>query len=577
MGGRWMIPEMLSDYHLPALSYTWQDKRFILGEAESLLGKEYPSLPCSSYMAFTQNGDRIVFEEPYFRRRNMLCTFILAEALEGKGRFLPSVLDGLWFLLEESTWCLPAHNVYKRDDPALPFADIHRPVIDLFAAESGSLLACCLSLLKGRLPETVAARMEESIRERIVQPYLHEDFWWMARGGDPRPCNWSPWCTQNVLLAFFLTKTSQNERHEAFSIANSTLSVYAASFPDDGCCSEGAEYYRRSALSLFFALSLMDQVSSHAYAWVWKDAKLKKMTQYIQTMHVDGRYYVNWGDCSACPGLSGVREYLFGKAVGSPSLMAFAKSQLCIASPAERLLQAESDLFIRYVVLTASEEAMAYAGTEEHQPWVDYPSLGVIVVRSGGLVSSVKADANGGSHQHNDGGSLTVFKEGKPLLIDVGVETYTQKTFSSGRYAIWTMRSPWHNVANPKGLEQLPDGGKPSVKRDGWIVTLDLSCLYPPQEGFSYIRTVDFSHGLLVHDHMEGREEGVLTLMSVEKPVCDGMNITFGSVAQIVAQGGGHVEVEELPVTDARLKRAWQGPIYRTLLDFKKDLIWMLK
>ena len=66
-----MIPEMLSDYHLPALSYTWQDKRFILGEAESLLGKEYPSLPCSSYMAFTQNGDRIVFEEPYFRRRNM--------------------------------------------------------------------------------------------------------------------------------------------------------------------------------------------------------------------------------------------------------------------------------------------------------------------------------------------------------------------------------------------------------------------------------------------------------------------------------------------------------------------------
>ncbi|WP_092282222.1 hypothetical protein [Caldicoprobacter faecalis] len=40
------------------------------------------------------------------------------------------------------------------------------------------------------------------------------------------------------------------------------------------------------------------------------------------------------------------------------------------------------------------------------------------------------------------------------LFIDVGVETYTAKTFSSSRYEIWTMQSQYHNLPTVNGVCQ---------------------------------------------------------------------------------------------------------------------------
>ena len=41
-------------------------------------------------------------------------------------------------------------------------------------------------------------------------------------------------------------------------------------------------------------------------------------------------------------------------------------------------------------------------------------------------------------------------------MIDVGVETYTAKTFSAQRYEIWTMQSGFHNLPIINGVEQAP-------------------------------------------------------------------------------------------------------------------------
>ena len=40
------------------------------------------------------------------------------------------------------------------------------------------------------------------------------------------------------------------------------------------------------------------------------------------------------------------------------------------------------------------------------------------------------------------------------MLIDVGVETYTAKTFSGSRYDIWTMQSAFHNLPTMNGVMQ---------------------------------------------------------------------------------------------------------------------------
>ena len=59
---------------------------------------------------------------------------------------------------------------------------------------------------------------------------------------------------------------------------------------------------------------------------------------------------------------------------------------------------------------------------------------------------AVKAGDNNDNHNHNDTGSLTLYKNGQPALADIGVESYTGKTFSAQRYEIWTMQSGYHNL-----------------------------------------------------------------------------------------------------------------------------------
>ncbi len=80
-----------------------------------------------------------------------------------------------------------------------------------------------------------------------------------------------------------------------------------------------------------------------------------------------------------------------------------------------------------------------------------------------GWYLAAKGRYNAESHNHNDVGSFIVAVGGQPLLIDVGVETYTKNTFSAARYDIWTMQSEYHNLPVVDGqgqaaVQQCRDG-----------------------------------------------------------------------------------------------------------------------
>ena len=81
-------------------------------------------------------------------------------------RFLDEIADTVWAICEESAWQLPAHNSYVRDTPQLPLPDTTRPIVDLFAAETGALLALTRYLLPDELDTAapgITARMEREL------------------------------------------------------------------------------------------------------------------------------------------------------------------------------------------------------------------------------------------------------------------------------------------------------------------------------------------------------------------------------------------------------------------------------
>ena len=64
----------------------------------------------------------------------MLQRLMLAECLEGKGRFVDDIANGVWLICEETFWGAPAHLAAQKAGVGLP--DVSEPIIELFSAET---------------------------------------------------------------------------------------------------------------------------------------------------------------------------------------------------------------------------------------------------------------------------------------------------------------------------------------------------------------------------------------------------------------------------------------------------------
>ena len=181
------------------------------------------------------------------------------------------------------------------------------------------------------------------------------------------------------------------------------------------------------------------------------------------------------------------------------------------------------NLWYRLTTAFAEQELMEYAAVPQHRSAVWYPSVGIYAARQGSWVLGAKFGSNGDSHNHNDTGSITVYKDGRPFLIDIGVESYTKKTFSPQRYEIWTMQSAWHNLPTFDGVQQLPGAeyAAREVCTEENSITGELAGAYPPIPGLTtYRRSVSVSEqGITLRDETDYPGTVDLTLLTEQQPV----------------------------------------------------------
>ncbi len=550
-------------------------KARLIAEGETACRSPWPLLSANAYRAFSETGDRVTYENPYFERRRRLNALALAELAEGEGRFTGALVDGLYLVLEESGWQLPAHNAYERGGRRLPLPDPERPVVDLFAAETGAQLAVIRSVLGEVLNSVspmIVERIDREIDTRITLPYLERHFWWMGNGDEPMN-NWTAWCTQNVLISTFARPGSQQERHAVIRKAAGSLDAFLKDYGDDGACEEGAFYYRHAALCLFGALQVMEAVAPDAFGHIWRQPKIRNMAEFIVNTHVDGANYINFADASAKLDPCGAREFLFGQKTGSEALCALAAND-ALSDPAPELPD-EINLYYRLLALAAAPGISAFGKRAVEKEDIFYPSCGLFIARDAQFTVAAKAGDNDDGHNHNDVGSVIVYKNGKPVLIDVGVETYTAKTFSPERYDIWTMQSAYHNLPAFGGIQQEA-GARFAASRTvadlgarTSTISMDIAGAYPAAAGLaSYRRTIRLRKGqaIEIEDDFKGERDAVLSLMTQEKPVPESDGVRLGDLAFLELSGNGRLRIEEIPVDDARLRRAWPDRIFRVLV-----------
>ena len=542
----------------------------------------WPTLNASTYLDFTRNGNRARYETPYMQRRRMLNAFALATLLLQQDQYFDSIIDGIMLLCEETGWQLPAHNTYVRDTPCQALPDPDRPVIDLFAAETGAQLALLFYLFGDRFDRAsplISARIKSELQKRIIEPYLSEHFWWMGNGDEPM-CNWTPWCTQNILLVAFLTPQTEATRKAIITKAAYSLDCFLKDYGQDGACEEGILYYRHAGLCLFNALNILAQVAPEAFTPLWQEEKIRNIAEFAAHMHVTEDCYFNFADSAAKAGFCGAREYLFGKATGSAFLADFALANW--QEDPNPDLPDEINLFYRLQTAFTLANTPTEKSIKPQIPDHFYESIGLLTARDDQFSLAVKAGDNGDSHNHNDVGSFTLYKNDKPFLIDIGVETYTAKTFSARRYEIWTMQSGYHNLPSFEGIDQQ-DGEsfgasdtKVSLGEDITSMSMEIASAYPPQAGVkSYCRTLRFTknHSIEIQDHYEGAKKATLSLLFSTKPTLAADRIILKDLGEILVEGAAAPTLETIPIDDPRLRLSWPTVLYRLLLPLKNGTL----
>lgn len=580
-----------------ALPVEWKSSLICAGEKR--LGWKFSPIPATLFMDFGKSGNRVRLEDIYFEKRYVLGDLILAECVEGNGRFLDDIINGIFSICEESAWQLPAHNNYIRDTPQELLPDITRPILDLFACETGAILAVAYALLKNALDQVhpfITKNLLDCLKRRILVPYLEEHFWWMGQGDEPM-CNWTVWCTQNILLTVFLLPEDSfpsaplSIRQQVLTKACQSIDYFLKDYGEDGCCEEGAQYYRHAGLCLFNSIEILNGITDQFFSDLYQNSKIVHIAEYILNVHIDTIYYVNYADCSPIAGFAGVREFLFGKRIGNLNMMNFAAKGF--RKNPDKLLAKEINLFYRVQNTFTYSEIMAF-DTSAPVLYQDifYPSVGVFIARDDSNPTfaiepnryflAMKAGDNNDSHNHNDTGSFTIYKNGLPLFIDIGVETYTKQTFSPQRYELWAMQSQYHNLPTINGIQQKA-GAEYRAKDVTYqldektcSICMELASAYPKEAKIaSYIRDAVLMKGekICITDRFQFIKEGehsiFLSFLTYEKPTL--LEIMAGSVKEVLIGALGHltltgitsIQIEEIPITDERLKITWKHEIYR--------------
>lgn len=447
------------------------------------LGKPWTVLPWTVFAENKLNGNRVNYERLCFEKRRQLAALVMAEIMEGNGRFTHDIINGIGSFCQETWWGIPAH--YSK---AIPLTELQE--VDLFNAETACLIVWTRYMLEKQFnafTPDLCKRIDREIERRILIPALTHSYWWKTAG-----MNWNPWICSNWLTCVLICEKDETRKAKAIAQIKASTQAFIDAYPEDGGCDEGPGYWDRAAASMFEVMRLLDYGADNP--------KVRKMAAYAYKMYIGNDYCANFADAHENKAVQQINiVYPFGLWLGDKTMREFGAylgyQKHVLENPAALYDKSGNfpTLGRELFFLRNIRDFMAETPCEPLLKNVWLPDLQIMTARRGHLFVAVKGGHNGESHNHNDVGSFVVYDNNEPLFIDPGVGEYTAKTFGKNRYDIWTMQSQYHNLPQINGVDQKDGkqyGAKVISHKDG-LLTLDIASAYPQEAAVkSWKRTI---------------------------------------------------------------------------------------
>ncbi len=517
--------------------------------ADEAMATDMPALTAERYMDHFRNGNRSQYEAPYFARRCRLTALVLAECFFNEGRYIDGIIEHLWAIISEYTWCLPAHT-YDYSDP---FPDTTSENIDLFAAETGAYIAVTMQLVEERIaaisPKMVNRVRLELVRRCVVgtEDRIATEYHWVNGYA-----NWTPWvCANLVWTANWALKDDPARFSKVVWMLEPCIERYRGFYPADGSCTEGVAYWCVSPLMYFIYLDALNMASDNEYVHHYSDGLFKKMCEFICYAWYCKNYFSSFADYSI-PGFNpGVMQAMAERAdseMGKTMAECYLQENGFPKLNGMNIQYKLYDIFMRHGEAKSREDFFKL-----------YEDSQVLFCLNKGNFIVMKGGSNDECHNHNDVGQFILGTDGEMCVLDLGKEVYSRKSFGADRYTNYLQSGLSHNPLVFDGVPQMPglDAAAQDFKVEGnadnFTCSMELARCYPPELGLiSYRRTLKY----------DGKTVRVTDCWKADHVVAPSMTLFHRRPDTVIETSAKNV-MDEVRSEDSCQKHMWDGLVWR--------------
>ncbi len=499
-----------------------------------------PALPASLYHEFRETGGREGYEDAQRDRRNMLYRLVMAEWLEGRGRFAPAIEDLTWARLEETNWAWPAH-AGDLDPP-------DRPTVDLAAAMTALDMAELDYLVGERLPPNLRARLRAEVERRVVRPFLERsDHWWLHTTPEKQVSNWTAVCVAGAVGSALYLEADTARLAAIVTRGLHSLADYLDTFDPQGGSSEGPDYWTYGFGNYAVLADLLHQRSGGAIDLLAGDTLRDIASFPIRTMLAPG-VWASFSDSDSNPVFHPSLLTLLARHMNLPDLLGLGmRNDFTVANFNQFAWP------LRQFAWPLPEDP-APVRLAPHD-W--YDEMGWMISRldpddPASLRLAAKGGHNDEMHNQNDVGSFMVVAGGAVVLTDPGRGRYSKSYFGPERYGNLMASSRGHSVPVVNGHEQA-EGREHSARvlhhshaKDADRLELDMAAAYPAAAGIARLeRRLTFDRtvpgGRVLVDDSYGFAGGDGEFQSV---LVTPLDVTTGNGTVEIGETGAGVRVE---------------------------------
>jgi hypothetical protein len=421
----------------------------LLEQARQYVLDGYPDYNNATYLDCLDREDLTKINQvlPIARRRQIV--FLMAEAIYDKGEFIDVIGDDFDRLTQVDSWVHPNNDLERRI--------INRETyeIDLVTAHYTASLSQTIFILGDRLPAALQERIRAELNLRSFEPLRRrlesgkDVYWWVDVTH-----NWNSVCLACMVQGAAAILPAA-DRAWWFAAGEMLVKNFRESFNNDGFCTEGVAYWGYG-VAHYIIVSEMFRLATGGAVDLFDEPKASRIMLFPERSEIEPGLFPTFADCRiGTEPLFWARHWLANR----QSKAAATTTPLANAPDPFDGMNFGSIAYLSLWMFqtVAPRQPRATIRPPALRNWFEDSSL--MIARPGAdtgrrFSATFLGGNNGVNHNHNDLGTFTVCLDGKALIVDPGMETYSFRTFSVDRYDSQLLNSYGHPVPRVAGRLQ---------------------------------------------------------------------------------------------------------------------------